>query len=106
MDLAPRTSPLPTTRPQATSAKHERLRTPVGLRRAPSRPDLVEKLADTEHVAAEVAGAAATDAFAAAAVAYRWLGKVRDIEPHMFDDDDARRAWAEAWCVLDAAARN
>jgi hypothetical protein len=105
--LAAPPAPLPTTRPKAiTPVGLSRQHTPVALRRAPSQPDLEIALTHTERIAAQVAQASHADPFAAAAVAYRWLGKVEDVQPSMFDDPSAQRAWAEAWCVLDGVARS
>ncbi len=107
MELATSPPPLPTTRPQATPANGSpRLKTALGFRRAPSRPDLRLTLGETEKMAASVAGAQGADPFAAAVLAYRWLGQVSDVQPYMFETDGDQRAWAEAWCVLDGAARS
>lgn len=76
------------------------------MRRAPSRPELEVALSHTERIAARVAEASHVDPFAAAAVAYRWLGKIEEVQPSMFEDASAQRAWAEAWCVLDGVARS
>lgn len=107
MELATSPPPLPTTRPQATPANGSpRLKTAFGFRRVPSRPDLRLTLGQTEKMAASVAGAQGSDPFAAAVLAYRWLGEVSDVQGSMFETDGDQRAWAEAWCVLDSAARS
>ncbi len=87
---------LPTTRPKAV---------PVARRRG-SQPDLRLTLVQTERIAESVADAVNRDPFAAAVVAYDWLRRVDDVQPSMFDEVEAQRAWAEAWCVLDGATRS
>jgi hypothetical protein len=67
--------------------------------------NLQQALFDTELRARRVGSTVRHDVFAAAVLAMDWLRRVDGIGPNSFPELGAKRAWAEAWTVLDGAVR-